>query len=146
MTSAILTPERLPQDATHPLPPDREWDRARLVRYLEDRFACAEACGDAARACARQAGEAEAGTGARRALTCVEICDRTARLLSGEPGTDPEEAELRFRLDWCREACLDCAARCAAVATPPSTTCAEACREAAEACARLLRTLGPIGS
>lgn len=118
---------------------DGEWDRERLVRYLEQRFACVESCRACARACARHAHGLD---NSNRALTCLEICDRTARLLTEEPPRRAEdEAELSFRLAWCREACLDCAARCTDRQDPGSADCVRACRDCADACAQLLRTL-----
>ncbi|MEV0848541.1 ferredoxin [Streptomyces sp. NPDC049954] len=142
MTSASTRPARQA---------DGEWDRALLVRYLEQRFACVESCRACARACARHAHGLDHSN---RALTCVEICDRTARLLTEEPPRRAEdEAELSFRLAWCREACLDCAARCADEACldcaarcadrrdPGFADCVRACRDCADACAQLLRTL-----
>ncbi|MFE9252590.1 ferredoxin [Streptomyces sp. NPDC007088] len=120
---------------------DGEWDRERLVRYLEQRFACVESCRACARACARHAHGLDTSN---RALTCVEICDRTARLLAGEPPRRAEdESELSFRLAWCREACLDCAARCTDLRAPDAEAadCVRACRACADACTQLLRTL-----
>ncbi|OON78082.1 four-helix bundle copper-binding protein [Streptomyces tsukubensis] len=104
---------------------------------MEERFACAEACLRCARACARHAGTADPAETGRRDLNCVEICDKTARLLS-EQG-DQDEEELRFRVEWSRTACLECAAMCEE--RPGSRACAEACLECASICALFLATL-----
>jgi hypothetical protein len=122
-----------------PTTPRTPWDRDRLVRYLEDRFACAASCRTAATATARHCGTPGAEPAALRALRCVEVCDSTARLLGAEPVHDPEDDELRFRLDWCRTVCLDCAAHCARVAGAGDAVAA--CRACAEACTRFLATL-----
>ncbi|WP_050776671.1 hypothetical protein [Streptomyces sp. SPB074] len=122
-----------------PRGPEDLWDRDRLVRYLEDRFACAASCRAAATLTARHCGTPGAEPAVLRALRCVEVCDSTARLLGAEPLQDPEDDELRFRLDWCRTTCLDCAAHCAGL--PGAEEAVAACRACAASCARFLATL-----
>ncbi|MDT0411189.1 MULTISPECIES: hypothetical protein [Streptomyces] len=122
-----------------PSAPEDPWDRDRLVRYLEDRFACAASCRTAATLTARHCGTPAAEPAVLRALRCVEVCDSTARLLGAEPLLDPEDDELRFRLDWCRTTCLDCAAHCARL--PGAEGAVAACRACAASCTRFLATL-----
>ncbi|MET8557192.1 ferredoxin [Streptomyces sp. NPDC004959] len=123
------------------IPPASEdlWDRDHLVRYLEDRFACAASCRAAATLTARHCGIPAADPAVLRALRCVEVCDSTARLLGADPLHDPGDDELRFRLDWCRTTCLDCAAHCARL--PGAEDAVAACRDCAASCARFLSTL-----
>ncbi|WP_433339870.1 ferredoxin [Streptomyces sp. CA-253872] len=132
MTQASAAPR------TPPAPED-PWPRARLVRYLEDRFACTASCRAAATATARHCGTPAAEPAVLRALRCVEVCDNTARLLGAEPLHDPDDDELRFRIDWCRTACLDCAAHCANL--PGAEEAVAACRACAASCTRFLTTL-----
>ncbi|NEB75880.1 ferredoxin [Streptomyces sp. SID14478] len=134
-----------------------------LIRFLEDRFACAQACTECARACALlvsslepagaappgqgpvrptpalDTGRSGAGHGLRRALLlCVEICDATCRLLSEESHQD--EYGLRLQVEWCRAVALDCAHACDDI--PEAAQCAERCRACARACTDFLATLG----
>ncbi|MFF2503628.1 hypothetical protein ACFVTY_09695 [Streptomyces sp. NPDC058067] len=108
--------------------------QAALVRFLEDRFACALACVECARACALRVSFVElepatvqGGPGVtssleeqlrprrgaelrRRALLCVEVCDATCRLLSEEAWRD--EYTIRLQVEWCRAVALECARAC----------------------------------
>ncbi|MEV7192146.1 hypothetical protein AB0N81_10070 [Streptomyces sp. NPDC093510] len=59
-----------------------EVSQQELVRYLEDRFACAQACDDCVRECAVRQGPAECGEGARLNTACADVCDATSRVLA----------------------------------------------------------------
>ncbi|MYW66894.1 ferredoxin [Streptomyces sp. SID8379] len=132
------------------------------VRFLEDRFACAQSCTECARACAVLVSSAELGTvpptghgparpvpaeppasaesphGLRRALLlCVEVCDATCRLLSEE--TLQDEYALRLQVEWCRAVALECAHVCDR--SPDTADCAEQCRACARACTAFLAML-----
>lgn len=136
-----------------------------LVRYLEDRFACAQSCTECARACAVRVSAADraeiaaAGQGPgrppvsgadaetrakapqeprRTLLLCVEVCDATCRLLSEEALRD--EYALRLQVEWCRAVALECAHACDRV--PEAQDCARLCRACARACSDFLATLG----
>ncbi|MFJ4715827.1 ferredoxin [Streptomyces sp. NPDC088785] len=136
-----------------------------LVRYLEDRFACAQSCTECARSCAVQvssadraeiaaaargpagppAAGAEPGSAARppleprrTLLLCVEVCDATCRLLSEENLRD--EYALRLQVEWCRAVALECAHACDRV--PAAEETARRCRACARACTDFLATLG----
>ncbi|MFE6892483.1 ferredoxin [Streptomyces sp. NPDC057694] len=135
------------------------------MRYLEDRFACAQSCTECARACAVQVSAADrlgsaaavpgparpptSGPGPdpggrapqeprRTLLLCVEVCDATCRLLSEEALRD--EYALRLQVEWCRAVALECAHACDRV--PAAADCAELCRACARACTDFLATLG----
>ncbi|WP_372351677.1 ferredoxin [Streptomyces sp. KL116D] len=130
-----------------------------LVRFLEDRFACAQSCTDCARTCAVLVSSTDLGPaapvvhgparpgpvdvpktphGLRRALLlCVEVCDATCRLLSEE--THQDEYGLRLQVEWCRAVALECAHACDR--TPDAADCAERCRACARACTDFLATL-----
>ncbi|MFK4066380.1 four-helix bundle copper-binding protein [Streptomyces sp. NPDC029674] len=115
-----------------------------LVRYLEDRFACAQACDDCVRACTMRQGPAESGDGSRLNTACADVCDATYRLLAdqsdrSDPG-DQDEQRVRMQVEWCRAVCLQCAALCGL--NPASAGCADACRRCAKACDDFLTTLG----
>ncbi|MEU6660133.1 ferredoxin [Streptomyces sp. NPDC046821] len=138
-----------------------------LVRFLEDRFACALACVECARACAARVSfvalEPAAVTGdpraascleehleeqwrplrggelRRRALLCVEVCDVTARLLSEDSWRD--EHTIRVQVEWCRAVALECAHVCDRTPGPESDLCGDACRACARACTEFLATL-----
>ncbi|MBA2947523.1 four-helix bundle copper-binding protein [Streptomyces sp. PSKA28] len=133
---------------------DHDVSRQDLVRFLEDRFACAQACTECARLCALQASMTSVGPGAdagpdaiedpgvdelrRRAMSCAAVCDETCRRLSEDASQD--EYELRFQLEMCRSVSLDCAQLLDH--HPGAETCAEVCRSCARACADFLSTLG----
>ncbi|MER6671854.1 ferredoxin [Streptomyces sp. NPDC000983] len=114
-----------------------------LFRYLEDRFACAQACTECARVCAVRAARATPDGSTREALLrrrgimCAEVCEATCRALSDQSVTD--EDGIRVQLEWCRTVCLECAevfdGRLGA------EDGAKACREAAQACTDLLAAL-----
>ncbi|WP_306319640.1 MULTISPECIES: ferredoxin [unclassified Streptomyces] len=131
-----------------------------LVRFLEDRFACAQSCTECARACALLVSSTELGPVAphqhgpvrpvpsggppqapldlRRALLLsVEVCDATCRLLSEEAHQD--EYGLRLQVEWCRAVTLECAHACDR--ERDAADCAEQCRACARACTDFLVTL-----
>ncbi|MEV5607718.1 ferredoxin [Streptomyces sp. NPDC052225] len=133
-----------------------------LVRFLEERFACAQACTECARGCALLVSNTELGAvtaavhgpvrptaadiprppgvaqGLRRSLLlCVEVCDATCRLLSEE--THQDEYGLRLQVEWCRAVALECAHACDGV--PDAAACAEQCRACARACTAFLAAL-----
>ncbi|MFH8562358.1 four-helix bundle copper-binding protein [Streptomyces sp. NPDC017988] len=116
----------------------RELGRHELVRYLEDRFACAQACDDCVRACARRHGPPGPGDAPRLDTACADVCDATARLLADQ--VEQDEQRVRVQVEWCRAICLQCAALCDPL--PGSAACAEACRRCAKACDAFLTTLG----
>jgi hypothetical protein len=134
-----------------------------LVRFLEDRFACAQSCTECARSCALLVSstdlgpaasqvhgpvrpvpdegpeQADAPLGLRRALLLsVEVCDATCRLLSEEAHQD--EYGIRLQVEWCRAVTLECAHACDR--TRDAADCAEQCRACARACTDFLATLG----
>ncbi|MFJ2902183.1 ferredoxin [Streptomyces sp. NPDC091279] len=115
-----------------------------LFRYLEERFDCAQACGECARVCVVRAGlwESDGHAGQERvrreSIACADVCDATALMLSEEDRLD--EAAILVQLDWCRSLCLETAHLLDA--QPAAESTAEACRACARACtafAALLR-------
>ncbi|MEU6123651.1 ferredoxin [Streptomyces sp. NPDC047123] len=109
-----------------------------LVRYLEDRFACAQACDDCVRACTGRRAPCEPDGAQRLNAACADVCEATSRVLA-EQG-DQDEQRVRMQVEWCRAVCLQCAALCEL--HPASARCAEACRRCAKACDDFLTTLG----
>lgn len=114
-----------------------------LYRFLEDRFACAQACTECARACALRAslldpgGTEEQEQARRRGIMCAEVCDATCRVLSEYNCLD--EAGIRVQLELCQAVCLECAH--AFDAQPGAEEGAAACRACARACAEFMATL-----
>ncbi|WP_053707421.1 ferredoxin [Streptomyces sp. NRRL B-3648] len=114
-----------------------------LYRFLEDRFTCAQACTECARACAVRAslvdpdGTERQERVRRLGIMCAEVCDATCRVLC-EEGRQDEEA-IRVRVDWCRSVCLECAR--AFDEHPGAESAADTCRACAAACADFLETL-----
>ncbi|MHB9864137.1 ferredoxin [Streptomyces sp. YIM S03343] len=114
--------------------------RQELIRFLEDRFGCAQACTECAHACAVRAGLLD-GVGRResvrrRGILCAEACDATCRLLSEER---QDEHGLRVQVEWCRAVCLETAQAFDTV--PSAAGAAAACRTCVRACADFLATL-----
>ncbi|MEU1519485.1 ferredoxin [Streptomyces sp. NPDC005811] len=134
MTTTEPTPTSSPQE---------------LVRFLEDRFACAEASADCARACALRAslldpeGPERLRLLRRKAILCAEVCDATCRVLAEDTRVD--EAGLRVQLEWCRTVCLETAhafdGRPKRPGPPGAATTAEACRACARTCTDFMATL-----
>lgn len=118
-------------------------DHQVLIRFLEDRFACAQACTECARVCALRASRADPDGPAgierlrRKAVLCTEVCDATCRLLSEEARQD--ETGIRLQIEWCRTICLECAQACQGY--EDASECAAACRACARACTDFLATL-----
>ncbi|MET9827803.1 ferredoxin [Streptomyces sp. NPDC006385] len=114
-----------------------------LVQFLEDRFACAQACTDCARACALRAslvdpdGTQEQEVVRRKGILCAEVCDATCRVLAEQNQLD--EAALRVQLEWTRAVCLECAQ--AFDRYPGAEDAAKACRDCARACTDFMSTL-----
>ncbi len=114
-----------------------------LFRFLEDRFACAQACTECARACAVRASLVEPdGTEKqelvrRKAIMCAEVCDATCRVLSEQNQVD--EGVIRAQVESCREVCLEGAH--ALEGHPGAEDTVKACRECAQACTDFLDTL-----
>ncbi|CAM5652342.1 ferredoxin [Streptomyces canarius] len=114
-----------------------------LYRFLEDRFTCAQACTECARACAVRAslvdpdGSEHQERARRLGIMCAEVCDATCRVLCEENRQDEET--IRVRVGWCRSVCLDCAR--AFDEHPGAESAAAACRACADACADFLETL-----
>ncbi|MBC2906458.1 ferredoxin [Streptomyces cupreus] len=114
-----------------------------LFQYLEDRFACAQACTECARVCALRAslaapdGTAEEELVRRKGIMCAEVCDATCRVLS-EHGVTDEEG-VRVQLEWCRTVCLECAH--VFDGWPGAEDGAQACRDCAQACTDFLASM-----
>ncbi|MFE9810536.1 four-helix bundle copper-binding protein [Streptomyces sp. NPDC005227] len=114
-----------------------------LFRFLEDRFACAQACSQCARACALRAslmnpdGPEEQALLRRKGVLCAEVCEATCHMLSRQVGQD--ERDVRAQLEWCRDVCLECAE--VFDGFPGAEGSAKTCRECAQACADFLATL-----
>jgi hypothetical protein len=114
-----------------------------LFRFLEDRFACAQACTECARACALRAslvdpdGTEEQELVRRKGIMCAEVCDATCRVLSEQNRLD--EDGIRVQLEWCRSVCLECAH--VFDRYPGAEDSAKACRECAQACSDFMATL-----
>ncbi|WP_037896388.1 ferredoxin [Streptomyces sp. Tu 6176] len=115
-----------------------------LVRFLEDRFACAQACTECARACALRASLVDVGQGEelellrRRGIMCAEVCDATCRALSEQNSED--EAAVRAQLEWCVTVCLETAH--VFDRHPGAEQAADACRTCAKACGEFTASLG----
>jgi hypothetical protein len=115
-----------------------------LFRFLEDRFACAQACTECARACAVRAslvdpdGVQNQELVRRKGIMCAEVCDATCRVLSEQNQVD-EEA-IRVQVEWCRQVCLESAH--VFDEHPGAAETAEVCRACAKACTDFLTTLG----
>jgi hypothetical protein len=113
-----------------------------LVQFLEDRFACAQACTECARACALRAslvdpdGTEEQELVRRKGILCAEVCDATCRVLSEQNHLD--EAAIRVQLEWTRTVCLECAHVFDKQGAEES---AQACRDCARACTDFMATL-----
>lgn len=120
-----------------------------LVRFLEDRFACAQASADCARACALRAslldpdGSERVRLLRRKAIMCAEVCDATSRVLAEDTRVD--EAGLRVQLEWCRTVCLETAhafgVQRKRPGPPGAAETAEVCRACARACTDFMATL-----
>ncbi|WP_329265165.1 ferredoxin [Streptomyces sp. NBC_01478] len=114
-----------------------------LVRFLEDRFACAQACTGCARACVlrvSRSGPDVTGHEAlvrSKALLCAEVCDATCRMLAEQNLQD--ESALRLQTKWCLLVCLESAQ--VFDARPGAEAEAATCRECARACTEFLTTL-----
>ncbi|WP_053761793.1 ferredoxin [Streptomyces sp. AS58] len=115
-----------------------------LIRFLEDRFACAQACTDCARVCALRASLVDSdGAGGqelvrRKGIMCAEVCDATCRVLSEQNLVD--EDGIRIQLEWCRALCLESARVFDGLSDAEDA--AAACRACARACTGFLDTLG----
>ncbi len=114
-----------------------------LFRFLEDRFACAQACTECARACALRASlvdpdaTQEQELVRRKGIMCAEVCDATCRVLSEQNHLDEEG--IRVQLEWCRSVCLEAAH--VFDQYPGAEDGAKACRECAQACSDFMATL-----
>ncbi|MFF8990243.1 ferredoxin [Streptomyces sp. NPDC014983] len=121
----------------------RQASPQQLYRFLEDRFACAQACTECARACSVRVSLVDPGGPERQervrrlGIMCAEVCDATCRMLC-EEGRQDEEG-LRGRVDWCRRVCLECAR--AFEGYTGAESAAAACRACADACADFLEAL-----
>ncbi|MYS93792.1 MULTISPECIES: ferredoxin [Streptomyces] len=114
-----------------------------LFRFLEDRFACAQACTECARACALRAslvdpdGTENQELVRRKGIMCAEVCDATCRVLSEQNQVD--ETSIRVQVEWCRTVCLEAAHVFDRQAGAEDS--AAACRACARACTDFLATL-----
>ncbi|MFD9094417.1 ferredoxin [Streptomyces collinus] len=115
-----------------------------LYRFLEDRFTCAQACTECARACAVRAslvdpdGTEQQERVRRMGIMCAEVCDATCRMLSEQNRQDEEG--IRVQLEWCRSVSVDCAH--AFDGQSGAESAADACRVCADACTDFMVTLG----
>ncbi|MGX4694053.1 ferredoxin [Streptomyces sp. JNUCC 63] len=115
-----------------------------LIQFLEDRFACAQACTECARACALRASLVDPGGSEeqellrRKGIMCAEVCDATCRMLSEQNSQD--ESGIRVQLEWCRAVCLESAH--VFDRHPGAERTADACRATARACSDFMATLG----
>ncbi|WP_330455979.1 ferredoxin [Streptomyces sp. NBC_00820] len=114
-----------------------------LYRFLEDRFTCAQACSECARACAVRVslldpdGTERLDRIRRMGVICAEVCDATCGMLSEQ---SPQNVHgIKVRLEWCRSICLDCAL--AFDGAPGAEPAAAACRACAVACADFMTSL-----
>ncbi|MFF5477493.1 ferredoxin [Streptomyces sp. NPDC012935] len=117
-----------------------------LVQFLEDRFACAQACTECARTCALRASLVDPDAAEdqdlvrRKGILCAEVCDATCRVLSEQGRMDGDaEAALRVQLEWTRSVCLECAH--VFDGHPGAEDAAKACRDCARACTDFMSTL-----
>lgn len=114
-----------------------------LFRFLEDRFACAQACTECARACALRAslvdpdGTENQELVRRKGIMCAEVCDATCRVLSEQNQVD--ETSIRVQVEWCRTVCLEAAH--VFDRQPGAEDSAAMCRACARACTDFLVTL-----
>ncbi|MET9774044.1 ferredoxin [Streptomyces sp. NPDC006367] len=114
-----------------------------LFRFLEDRFACAQACSECARACALRAslvdpdGTEHQELVRRKGIMCAEVCDATCRVLSEQNQVD--ENAIRVQVEWCRQVCLETAH--VFDGQQGAEGDAETCRACARACDEFLTTL-----
>ncbi|MER6708165.1 four-helix bundle copper-binding protein [Streptomyces fumanus] len=117
--------------------------QAELFQFLEDRFACAQACTECARASALRAslvdpdGSENQEQVRRKGIMCAEVCDATCRVLSEQ--TQADEAAIRAQVEWCRQVCLETAQ--VFDRQPGAEESAAACRDCARACGDFLATL-----
>lgn len=127
----------------NPHPVTQQASPQQLYRFLEDRFSCAQACTECARACSVRVSLLDPGGPdcqervRRLGIMCAEVCDATCRLLCEESRQDEEG--LCGRVDWCRRTCLECAR--AFGEYPGAESAATACRACADACVDFLETL-----
>ncbi|GAA4004943.1 hypothetical protein GCM10022232_50490 [Streptomyces plumbiresistens] len=132
-----------PVGGGYPLGVTSTTSQQELFRFLEDRFACAQACTECARACALRAslvdpdGTEEQELVRRKGIMCAEVCDATCRVLSEQNCLDEES--IRVQLEWCRSVCLECAHVFDRYAGAEDS--AKACRECAQACTDFIATL-----
>jgi hypothetical protein len=118
-------------------------DQQELVRFLEDRFACAQACTECARVCALRAsladldGPEDQQELRRKSIMCAEVCDATCRVLAEQTWQD--EAATRAQVEWCRGVCLETAH--VFDRNPGAEEGALACRDCARACTEFLALL-----
>ncbi|KUM95712.1 ferredoxin [Streptomyces cellostaticus] len=114
-----------------------------LYRFLEDRFLCAQACTECARACAVRASLLDPDGTERRdrvrrlGIMCAEVCEATCRLLSVQDRQDEEG--IRVQLEWCRSVCLECAH--AFDGQSGAESAAGVCRVCAGACTDFMASL-----
>jgi hypothetical protein len=119
-------------------------EQQELVRFLEDRFACAQACTECARVCALRAsltdldGPDDQQQLRRKGILCAEVCDAACRALAEQ--TVQGEAGTRAQVEWCRAVCLETAH--VFDRSPDAEEGAQACRNCARACTEFLTQLG----
>ncbi|GAA2133337.1 hypothetical protein [Streptomyces synnematoformans] len=120
--------------------PTGELGREALVRYLEDGFACAQACAECATACLQPAGPAEPNAAQRLDLRCADVCEHTSRMLTQHGRYDVPG--LRAQVELCAATCAACAEDYERLAASPrAAERAEACRRCEQACRGFLGSL-----
>ncbi|MFI1438521.1 four-helix bundle copper-binding protein [Streptomyces fructofermentans] len=118
-------------------------EQQELVRFLEDRFACAQACSECARMCALRVSLTDFDAPddqrelRRKGILCAEVCDATCRVLAEETARD--EDGMRSQVEWCRTVCLETAQ--AFDRSPGAQKGAQVCRDCARACTEFLALL-----
>ncbi|QQC92895.1 hypothetical protein [Streptomyces alfalfae] len=80
----------------------------------EARFACAQACDECVRACARRRPADGPSHALHLTAACADVCDATFRVLAGRGAYGEEdEQRVRVQVEWRRAVRRQCAALCA---------------------------------
>lgn len=114
----------------------------RLVRCIDECFACAQACTVCADACLAEGSVEHLRQCIRLDLDCADICLAAGMLASRRTGSN--EPVLRQTLELCAAACRTCAEECGrhAEVHEHCRICAEACRSCQQACEDAIRDVG----
>lgn len=105
-----------------------------LLKFIEEAYACAQACTSCADACLAEDMVADLRQCIRLNLDCADICAATGAMASRRTGSN--EAVLAAAIKACAEACNRCAEECEKHAGKHEhcRICAECCRRCATAC------------